>query len=79
MNPSTRWRPVCFTVQADEGVDAAAVKQWLQSKQTLKSFDLSDQGLTATVGPISDCLAADKQASTDAFTMIVKVVAAHLI
>lgn len=63
MNPNTRWRPVCLTVHADEGIDASAIKQWLQSKQILKTLDLSDLGLTSTAGPISDCLAADKQAS----------------
>ena len=52
-----------MTVHTDEGVDAAAVKQWLQSKQALKALDLSDQGIAASAGPIADSLAADKQAS----------------
>ena len=62
VHASSRWRPVCLAVQADEGVDAAAVKQWLLSKQALKVLDLSDQGLASCTGPIAESLAADKQA-----------------
>ena len=64
MHAGSRWRPVCLAVHTDDGVDAAAVKQWLQSKQALKALDLSDQGLASSAGPIADSLAADKQAST---------------
>ena len=63
MNASSRWRPVCLAVQADDGLDAAAVKQWLQSNQSLNTLDLSDQGLASTAGPTADSLATDKQAS----------------
>lgn len=63
VHASSRWRPVCLAVQTDEGVDAAAVKQWLLSKQALKVLDLSDQGLASCAGPIAESLAADKQAS----------------
>ena len=64
MHASSRWRPVCLAVHTDEGFDAAAVKQWLQSRQALKVLDLSDQGLASSAGPVADPLAADKQAST---------------
>ena len=63
MNARSRWQPVCLAVQVDEGIDAAAVKQWLQSRQNLKAFDLSEQGFASATGPIADFVTAEKEAS----------------
>ena len=63
MNANSRWRPVCLVVQANEKLDASAVKQWLQSKQVLKVLDLSEQGFAVTSGPIADSVAAARQVS----------------
>lgn len=57
----SQWRPVCFTVQADSKADAAGIKQWLQTKQSLKSIDLSEQGFLSAAGPVGQFVAAAKE------------------
>ena len=64
MNPDSTWRPVCLVVCADDKLDASGVKQWLQSKQNLKSIDLSDAGFAVTTGPIAESIIASKQVSS---------------